>query len=111
MSVMTVDDIKQRIVEILPISSYDNGMYDGQLDILIRGAINKMRNEGVDIEAQDKEGNYIFDNDSYDSEDYCLCIGYQLMKDIDFDTDMNFMTEQYITRVNTIRCNITKRQR
>lgn len=111
MSLLTHDDIKQRIVEILPISQYDNGMYEGQIDILIRGAVNKLRNEGVDIEAKDKNGDYIFDNESYDADDYCLCIGYQLMKDIDFDTDMNFMTEQYITRVNTIRCNITKRQR
>lgn len=111
MSLLTHDDIKQRIVEILPISQYDNGMYEGQIDILIRGAVNKLRNEGVDIEAQDKNGDYIFDNESYDSDDYCICVAYQLMKDIDFDTDMNFMTEQYITRANTIRCNITKRQR
>lgn len=112
MSVLTADVVKTRVIEILPIS--DSTLYSPQLNILVRGAISKLRNEGVDINAKDKENNYIFtdDTDCYLADDYCICVGYQIMKDIDFDsTATNYLTEQYITRVNTIRCSVTARQR
>ncbi len=107
--VMTVEDVKTKVLELLPISNDE--VYYPQIETLVKGAINKMTIEGVDIAATDKEGNYIFTSDSLYGDDYCICISYQVMKDIDFDADMNFLTEQYITRVNTLRCSITRRQR
>ena len=112
MAVLTADVVKTRVLEILPIS--DSELYSPQMNILIRGAISKMRNEGVDIAAKDSDDNYIFTDadDCYMSDDYVICVGYQIMKDIDFDsTATNYLTEQYITRVNTLRCNLTVRQR
>lgn len=115
MSVLTAETVKAKVVEILPIS--ESSIYDSQLDILVSGAISKLGNEGVWIDEKDKDGNYIFVDGTdegespYAGNDYCICIGYQIMKDLDFDIDMNFMTEQYITRVNTLRCNISMKQR
>lgn len=104
---LTVDYIKQKAFELLPISI--DALYDTQFDILISGAINKLRSEGIDYLAVDKEGELIFTQGSFEGLEYCICVSYQLLKDIDLDTDMNFMTEQYITRVNTLRCSITPR--
>ena len=116
MSVLTADTVKAKVIEILPIS--DSTIYDSQLNILVSGAISKLGNEGVWIDAKDKNGDYIFVDGTGDGEspyagnDYCVCIGYQVMKDLDsYDLDMNYMTEQYITRVNTLRCNISMKQR
>lgn len=107
--VMTLDDVTTKVLSLMPIS--DDDVYASQVRVLTNAAINKLRIEGVDINATDKEGNNIFLNGSGYGDDYCLCVTYQVMKDIDFDTDMNFLTEQYITRVNTLRCNITLMQR
>ena len=112
MGVITPEYVMEKIYAILPIS--DSDLYNPQLSVVVKGAISKLRNEGVDINAKDKNGEYFFtdDDDCYLSDDYVLCIGYQVMKDIDFDsTATNYLTEQYITRVNTIRCSITARQR
>lgn len=99
-----------QVKKILPIDADDTTMYDNQLDILVSGAINKLRTEGVDIEAKDKDGEYIFTEGEYASSDYVICIGYQIMKDLDYDVDMNFMTEQYITRIGTLRCYLLVKQ-
>lgn len=109
--VLSIEYIKTHIIDILPIA--DSDLYIRQLDILIGGAINKLKNEGVHIDAKDKEGNYFFteEEDNYQSADYMVCVAYQVLKDMDYDVDMNFMTEQYITRVNTLRCNISMKQR
>lgn len=109
--VLSMDFIKTKVIELLPITF--NELYDTQLEILIGGAINKLKNEGVPINAKDKCGNLFFTEceDNYATYDYIVCLSYQLLKDMDYDVDMNFMTEQYITRVNTLRCNISMRQR
>lgn len=99
-----------QVKKILPIEADDTSAYDDQLDVLVGGAINKLRTEGVDINAKDKEGNFIFSEDAFATSDYVICIGYQVMKDMDYDIDMNFMTEQYITRIGTLRCYLLVRQ-
>ena len=112
MGVITPTYVIAKLLDVLPIS--DSSLYSPQLNVVVKGAISKLRNEGVDINAKNKNGDYFFtdDADNYMSDDYCLCIGYQVMKDIDFDsTATNYLTEQYITRVNTLRCNITAQQR
>lgn len=101
--------IKTQVKKILPIG--DTTIYDDQLDILIGGAISKLVSEGIDIEAKDKRGEYIFQEGTNIASDYVICVGYQLMKDIDFDVDMDFMTEQYITRIGTLRCCLLTKQR
>ena len=107
--VMTLDEVTTKVLNLMPIS--DVSAYASQVRVLTNAAMNKLKIEGVDINATDKEGNNIFVTDSPYGDDYCLCIVYQVMKDVDFDTDMNFLTEQYITRVNTLRCNLTLLQR
>lgn len=112
MAVITPTYVQAKVLDVLPIS--DSELYSPQLSIIVKGAINKLRIEGVDINAVDKHGNNIFTDDEmcYDTNDYILCIAYQTMKDIDYDsTATNYLTEQYITRVNTLRCSITARQR
>lgn len=108
--VISIDAIKSQIITLLPFTEDSEDFYDNQLDILIKGAISKLRGEGVDIEAQDSNGDYFFTEDSYNTSDYIVCLAYQILKDMDFDVDYNFMTEQYITRVNTLRCFITAKQ-
>ena len=109
MAVLTKDYVKTQVKKILPLG--DTTIYDDKLDILIAGAISKLRTEGVPIDAKDKAGNYFFTEGSNEAYDYCICISYQCMKDMDFDVDMNFMTEQYITRIGTLRCYISMKQR
>lgn len=110
-SVITYDFILPKIKTLLPFIEEGDTFYDNQLTILIKGAISKLRGEGVDINATLKNGDYIFTEDNYQSDDYIICLAYQVLKDMDFDTDYNFMTEQYITRVNTLRCFITAQSR
>lgn len=97
------------VKKILPIG--DTEMFDDQLDILVGGAINKLVSEGINIDAVDKEGNYIFEQGSRISKDYVICVGYQIMKDMDYDVNMDYLTEQYITRIGTMRCTISMKQR
>ena len=109
MAVLNLNSVKQKVIEILPI--YDVSVYDSQLDVLISGAISKLRNEGLPIDAMTKDGVPYFNDGTgegespYAGNDYAMCVAYQVMKDMDYDVDSNFLTEQYITRVNTIRCN------
>ena len=109
MAVLTNSYVKTQVKKILPLG--DTDIYDDKLNILIAGAISKLRTEGVPIDAKDKSGNYFFTEGSNETYDYCICIAYQCMKDMDFDVDMNFMTEQYITRIGTLRCYISMKQR
>lgn len=109
MALVTLAEIKEQVIHILPIS--DTDIYDTQLDILIKGAIAKLDNEGVSWDATDKAGNYIFESDAFATSDLCVCIAYQVIKDMDYDIGYDFMTEQYITRVNALRCSITAKQR
>lgn len=109
MAVLTKDYVIQKVKTILPIGETD--IFDDQLDILVGGAISKLVSEGIDIEAKDKNGDYLFQEDNNKAYDYIICVGYQVLKDMDLDVDMNFMTEQYITRVGTLRCYISMRQR
>lgn len=109
MALVTLAEIKEQVLHILPIS--DTDIYDTQLDILIKGAIAKLDNEGVSWDATDKAGNYIFESDAFATSDLCVCIAYQVIKDMDYDIGYDFMTEQYITRVNALRCSITAKQR
>lgn len=109
MAVLTNNYIKTQVKKILPIG--DTTIFNDQLDILVGGAVSKMLSEGIDKEAKDKEGNYIFQEGNDKAYDYIVCIGYQILKDMDMDVDMNFMTEQYITRINTLRCYVSMKQR
>lgn len=107
--VITIDYIVPKVKTLLPFVD-EESVYDDQIDILVNGAINKLRGEGVDINAVDKDGNYFFTPNSYMSSDYVICLAYQILKDMDLDSDYNFMTEQYITRVNTLRCYVSHKQ-
>ena len=109
--VLTLQYIETQLKEILPIEADDTYHFDKPLDIIVSGAISKMISEGIDIEAKDKNGNYIFQEDTYLTQDYILCLGYQAMKDLDYDVNMDFLTEQYITRVGTLRCRLSVLQR
>lgn len=110
MAVLNAETVKEKVIAILPISEVS--VYDTQLDILVSGAISKLWNEGVHLDVKKKDGTYYFTDGlgegelPYAGNDYCVCVAYQIMKDMDFDVDSNFLTEQYITRVNTLRCNI-----
>ena len=106
---LTNEYIKSQVKKILPLGETD--LYDDQLDILVGGAISKMVSEGLDVEAKDKQGNEIFTEGNNRTFDYITCVAYQCLKDLDLDIDMNFMTEQYITRVGTLRCYVSMKQR
>lgn len=109
MAALTNEYIKTTVKKILPIG--DTNIFDDQLDVLVGGAISKLVGEGLDVEAKDKEGNYLFNEGDNRSYDYIICVAYQILKDMDLDVDMNFMTEQYITRVGTLRCYVSMKQR
>ena len=109
MALLTNDYIKAQVKKILPIG--DTNIFDDQLDILVGGAVSKLNSEGIDMLAKDKQGNNIFEQGNDKAYDYIVCAGYQILKDMDLDVDMNFMTEQYITRINTLRCYVSMKQR
>lgn len=106
---LTKEYIKSQVKKILPLGETD--IYDDQLDILVGGAVSKLISEGLDNSAEDKEGNAIFTEGDNRSYDYIICVAYQCLKDLDLDVDMNFMTEQYITRVGTLRSYVSMKQR
>lgn len=110
---VTLEYITNRVLAVLPISDEvsEGSLYGAQLDVLIPAAISKLDNEGVRLNAKDKEGEYIFTQDSFITQDYIMCLSYQVLKDMDYDTNFDYLTEQYITRVNTLRCNISLKQR
>lgn len=101
--------IKDQVVKILPIG--DTNIFDDQLDILVGGSISKLESEGVDVNAKDKNEIDIFTEGSNKTFDLIACVAYQVLKDLDLDVDMNFMTEQYITRIGTLRSYISMKQR
>lgn len=114
MAVLTPSAVKAKVVKLLPITDID--VYSDQLDILVSGAISKLEGEGLPLNAKTKAGVYYFSDGTGEGEtpfagdNYCACASYQVLKDMDYDVDMNFMTEQYITRVNTLRCNLSLKQ-
>lgn len=89
----TLQEITNDVKKVLPI--YNTNLYDDQLNILVNGAIAKLRNEGVDN---------VFTQGSENYYDYIVCIRYQVACDMDLDIDISRLKEQYITRVNTLRC-------
>lgn len=94
-NVATVDQIVDDVKTVLPI--YDTDLYDEELYILVQSAISKIENEGVPN---------IFEYGSFKYYDYLTCIRYQVASDMDLDIDLTRMKEQYITRVNTLRCSL-----
>lgn len=95
----TIDQIVDDVKQVLPI--YDTDLYDEQLYIIVQGAIGKLENEGVPNE---------FEYGSFKYYDYLSCIRYQAACDMDLDIDLERLKEQYITRVNTLRCSLRQRQ-
>lgn len=88
------DYVKSQVIKLLPI---DSNLYADQIDILIGGAMNKLKNEGINTDNIDEGTNVAFD--------YCICCSYQVALDMDADIDIERMYRQYISRVNTLRTN------
>ena len=99
MAVATIDQIKNDVKQVLPI--YDTDLYDDQLSIIVSGAMNKLKIEGVDN---------LFDYQTPEYYDYITCLRYQVASDMDLDIDIERLKAQYITRVNTLRCSLSQRQ-
>lgn len=99
MAVATIDQIVTDVKQVLPI--YNTTLYDEQLNILVQGAISKLKNEGISNQFEYKSSEYY---------DYLTCIRYQVALDMDLDIDMERLKAQYITRVNTLRCTLNQRQ-
>lgn len=106
---LTNQYIKDQVKKILPIG--DTNIFDDQLDILVGGAVSKLISEGLDNSATDIYGEELFTEGDNRSYDYIICVAYQCLKDMDLDVDVNFLTEQYITRINTLRSYVSMRQR
>jgi len=97
MATPTIAQITTDVKKVLPI--YDTTLYDDQLTILVSAAMSKLLNEGIDN---------IFDYQSSSYYDYLTCIRYQVACDMDLDIDISRLKEQYITRVNTLRCSLNR---
>ncbi len=98
MATATIDQIVDNVKSVLPIYE-DTDAYDVQLNILVAGAISKLEMEGVPNN---------FEYGSNDYYNYLTCIGYQVALDMDLDIDMERLKEQYITKVNTLRCSLNQ---
>lgn len=98
MAYAQLDQIISDVKSILPI--YDTDLYDRQLQLFVGGAINKLKSEGVPN---------LFEPSSEAYSDYLACIGYQVAMDMDLDIDIARLKEQYITRVNTLRCSLNRK--
>lgn len=98
MAYAELDQIVQDVKSVLPI--YDTELYDDQLKILVGGAISKLENEGVQN---------FFEEGTNEYRNYLTCIGYQVASDMDLDIDLERLKEQYITRVNTLRCSLSRK--
>ena len=94
-NVATVDKIVDDVKTVLPI--YDTDLYDEELYILVQSAISKIESEGVPNK---------FEYGSFKYYDYLTFIRYQVASDMDLDIDLTRLKEQYITRVNTLRCSL-----
>lgn len=92
---LTISYVKENVLKLLPV---DSDLYSEQLDILVAGAMSKLKNEGIDV-SKIGEG-------STKALDYCICVSYQVAMDIDADVDHARLMQQYITRVNTLRTSI-----
>lgn len=92
---ITKEYVKANVLKLLPI---DSELYEDKVDILVDGAMNKLKNEGVD--------SINIDSDTSASLDYCICVSYQVAMDIDADVDHARLMQQYITRVNTLRTSL-----
>lgn len=99
MAVATIDQIVADVKQVLPI--YDTTLYNEQLNILVQGAVSKLKNEGISNQFEYQTSAYY---------DYLTCIRYQVALDMDLDIDMERLKAQYITRVNTLRCTLNQRQ-
>ena len=84
--------IIENVTKLLPI---DSSAYEDQMTILVGGAVNKLKNEGIDN---------IFVEGTNLAFDYIICVSYQVASDLDLDVDLARLRSQYITRVNTLRC-------
>lgn len=93
MALPTTNQIISDIQTVLPI--YDSTLYADQLNILVQGAIHKLEAEGVSNS---------FDYQTPEYYDYITCLRYQVASDMDLDIDLARLKEQYVTRVNTLRC-------
>ena len=98
MAYANIDQIIEDVKSVLPI--YDTDLYDRQLEILVQGAISKLKSEGVEN---------FFEYNTFKYYDYVTCIRYQVALDMDLDIDMERLKEQYITRVNTLRCSLNQK--
>lgn len=99
MAYAELDQIVEDVKSVLPI--YDGtSLYDTQLMMLTAGAISKLESEGVKP---------LFDYGSNEYYDYITCLRYQVASDMDLDIDLDRLKEQYITRVNTLRCSLNQK--
>lgn len=98
MAVATIDQLVNDVKQVLPI--YDTTLYDAELNIIVQGAIHKMEIEGVPNE---------FDYQTPAYYDYLTCLRYQVASDMDLDIDIERLKQQYITRLNTLRCSLSQR--
>lgn len=85
------DYIVAKVTKLLPI---DSSLYEDQLKMLVGGAINRLKNEGLDN---------IYTEETNEAFDYVICVSYMVALDLDLDLDVDRMRSQYITRVNTLR--------
>lgn len=99
MAIATIDQMVQDVKEVLPIYE-DTDLYDKQLKIIVSGAISKLESEGVAN---------LFEYGSLAYYDYIVCLRYQVASDMDLDIDIERLKEQYITRVNTLRCSLNQK--
>lgn len=97
MALPTTNQIISDIQKVLPI--YDTSLYADQLEILVNGAIHKLEVEGVPN---------TFEYQSSEYYDYVTCLRYQVAADMDLDIDLSRLKEQYVTRVNTLRCSLSQ---
>lgn len=97
MAVATVDQLIADVKQVLPI--YDTTAYDSSLNIIVQGAMHKMEMEGVPNS---------FDYQTPGYYDYLTCLRYQVASDMDLDIDIDRLKQQYITRLNTLRCSLSQ---
>ena len=98
MAKATISQIINDVKSVLPI--YDTSLYDEDLNIIVNGAVAKLKDEGVAN---------VFDYQSPDYYNYITCVRYQVASDMDLDIDLERLKAQYITRVNTLRCTLSQK--
>lgn len=93
MAIATTDQIIADVKKVLPIAN--TTLYNDELLVLVNGAMNKIKCEGV-------ENLFEYQTPAY--YDYVTCIRYQVAMDMDLDIDVERLQLQYLARVNTLRC-------